>query len=84
MKTLTMFMAFTDITAQATLGQQQGVGGQKDAGGCYTGAGFCKCLRNRRTDTGSGPSDDGDTIAKVEIQAAYRIILIIHSNTFYF
>ena len=39
-KTVTMFMAITDVSAQTP---QQMVGGQKDVGGCYTGAGFEWC-----------------------------------------
>jgi len=42
-KTITMFMAFTDVSAQATPGQQHMVGGQLDKEGCYTGAGFEWC-----------------------------------------
>ena len=44
-KTLTMFMVFTDTVSQTTLDQnhKMGVGGQKDVGGCYTSAGFEWC-----------------------------------------
>jgi hypothetical protein len=39
-KTFTMFITFTGISAQTP---QQMVGGQKDVGGCYTSAGFEWC-----------------------------------------
>ena len=44
-KTLTIFMVFTDTVSQTTLDQnhKMGVGGQKDVGGCYTSAGFEWC-----------------------------------------